>query len=427
MKTKRKNPIKIRFQTVRRRRRQVRQRRLIEPIAPTRHARSSKIKQEESRITNQDNKIAWFYYPRTPTRPGCIHRRVCTDQAVFIKLHITAQSGPVILIILRARVCVCMYARECVGWLEPTQYTATLKGKCWNVHHKDRAIDAGYPTFYLASLLAVALLLLCCCFAKNPLLTLDQLHWPRHGGRQKRPQAGTCCFQQPRGRIAWCVWPVDPLGGSPWEVRRLCVRLFFLLVFFVCAFSAWIVVFISIFCFFFTLIFLSLFCFHFFFSFFGIIIIFWFYFFHVFVTIFLIHCVCLFCFFLSWFLFLFFAFVFGSIYILIYFSILYQYLFLFLFTLFFLARVLFHFFSILSAFYLFFNVVSISIFCCYFVLFRFPFCCCCYFISSFFSFYFFVFSFFIFTVLFVSTFVSNFKFYFIFFLFCSCFIYMLGI
>ena len=37
-------------------------------------------KQEESRITNQDNKIARFY-PCTPTMPGC-HRRVCTGPAI---------------------------------------------------------------------------------------------------------------------------------------------------------------------------------------------------------------------------------------------------------------------------------------------------------------------------------------------------------
>ena len=35
-------------------------------------------KQKESRITNQDNKIAWFY----PCTPTCIHRRVCTAQAM---------------------------------------------------------------------------------------------------------------------------------------------------------------------------------------------------------------------------------------------------------------------------------------------------------------------------------------------------------
>ena len=39
------------------------------------------FKQEESRITNQDNKIARFY-PCTPNRPGCIHRRVCTGQTI---------------------------------------------------------------------------------------------------------------------------------------------------------------------------------------------------------------------------------------------------------------------------------------------------------------------------------------------------------
>ena len=43
-KEKKKKNRKIRLQTVRRRRRHVRQKRLIEPIAPTRHARPSKIK-----------------------------------------------------------------------------------------------------------------------------------------------------------------------------------------------------------------------------------------------------------------------------------------------------------------------------------------------------------------------------------------------
>ena len=36
--------------------------------------------ESEKRINNQDKKMTLFY-PCTPTRPGCIHRRVCTGQA----------------------------------------------------------------------------------------------------------------------------------------------------------------------------------------------------------------------------------------------------------------------------------------------------------------------------------------------------------
>ena len=75
---------KIRLQTARRRRWHVKQRRYIEPIAPTRRARPSKIKQTrriKDHQSRQYNRMI-LSLPCTPTRPGCIHRRVCTGQAI---------------------------------------------------------------------------------------------------------------------------------------------------------------------------------------------------------------------------------------------------------------------------------------------------------------------------------------------------------
>ena len=48
----------------------------------TRDAKQNKTnKKKQGLPINQDNKNACFY-PCTPTRPGCIHRRVCTGQAI---------------------------------------------------------------------------------------------------------------------------------------------------------------------------------------------------------------------------------------------------------------------------------------------------------------------------------------------------------
>ena len=79
----RKKNRKIRLQTVRRRRWQCRTKEIdrAHRSHSTGEAKQNKNNQEESRIINQGNKIAWLY-PCTPTRPGCIQRRVCTGDAI---------------------------------------------------------------------------------------------------------------------------------------------------------------------------------------------------------------------------------------------------------------------------------------------------------------------------------------------------------
>ena len=76
-------PRKIRLQTVRRRRRHDKGYRKSPSLPLDTRGQAEWNKQGESRITNQDNKITWFY-PCIPTRPGCIHRRVCTGRGQIL-------------------------------------------------------------------------------------------------------------------------------------------------------------------------------------------------------------------------------------------------------------------------------------------------------------------------------------------------------